>query len=134
MILRSGRVQLVQRGVERGRLARARRARHQNDPVRAADQALELPEVLVGEAQLPQADLDVVLVQHPHDDRLPVVGGDDAHPKVEFLLAHGDLDPAVLGAASLGDVQLGENLDAREDGAQQPSGGLSRSTSTPSIR
>ena len=68
-------------------------------------------------------DLDAVLVQDPHHHRLPMVGGDDTHPKVEFLLAHRDLDAAVLGPAPLGDVELGENLDAREDGAEEPSGG-----------
>ena len=45
-----------------------------------------------------------------------------------------DLDPPVLGAPALGDVDLGQNLDAGEDRPQQPAGGLSRSTSTPSIR
>ena len=51
-----------------------------------------------------------------------MVGGDHADSQVEFLLAHGDLDPPVLGAPSFGDIELGENLDTREDGTQQPSG------------
>ncbi len=34
-----------------------------------------------------------------------------------------DLDPAVLGPAAFGDVHLGQNLDAREQGPQQPAGG-----------
>ncbi len=41
-----GPVQLVQRGVERGRLARAGRARDQDDAVRPADEVVEDLEVL----------------------------------------------------------------------------------------
>ena len=80
-------------------------------------------EVLFGQAQLANAHLDAVLVQQPHDDRLAVVGRDDADAQVEFLLAHGDLDPAVLGASAFGDVEFGQNLDTREDGTQQSPGG-----------
>ena len=34
-----------------------------------------------------------------------------------------DLDPPVLGAAALGDVDFGQNLDTRQDRPQQPLGG-----------
>ena len=71
---------------------------------------------------MPDADLDVVLVQQPHHRRLAVAGGDDADAEIQFFFAHRDLDPAVLGAPSFGDVQLGENLDAGGDGAQQAAG------------
>ena len=54
--------------------------------------------------------------------RLAVVGREHADAQVEFLAADGDLDPAVLGAALLGDVDLRHDLDAGEHGAQQPAG------------
>ena len=75
---------------------------------------------LLRQAQLPDADLDVVLVQEPHHARLAMVGGQHADPQVELLAAGGDLDPAVLAAAAFGDVHLGQNLDAGEQGPQQP--------------
>lgn len=52
-----------------------------------------------------------------------MVGRDHAHPQIEFLLAHRHLDAAVLGSTPLGDVEPRENLDTREDGSKQPSGG-----------
>ena len=52
-----------------------------------------------------------------------MVGRDHADAEVELLVADGDLDAAVLGAAAFGDVDLGENLDTRQEGAQQPPGG-----------
>ncbi len=84
---------------------------------------LDLLVVVVGEAQLPQAHLDAVLVQDPHHHRLAVTGGDHADAQVQLLLAHGDLDPPVLGSPAFGDVEFRENLDAGEDRAEQPSRG-----------
>ena len=72
------------------------------------------------QAELADADLDVVLVQEPHHARLAVVGRQHADPQVELLVAGGDLDAAVLAAAAFGDVHLGQNLDAGEQGPQQP--------------
>ena len=86
------------------------------------------------QAQLADADADIVFVQQSHHDGLTVAGGDHADAQVEFFVAGGQFDPAVLGAASFGDVQFGQDFDAAEQGAQQPAGGLSRSTSTPSMR
>ena len=80
---------------------------------------LNVREVFLRQAELPDADLDVVLVEQPHDARLAVVGRQHADAEVELLVAGGDLDAAVLAAAALGDVHLGENLDAAQQGAEQ---------------
>ena len=117
-----GAVELVERGVERGRLARARRTGDEDDAVGAANQVFELPEIVFGEPQLPDADLDVVFVEDPHHDRLAVVGGQDADAEIVVFAVGGELDPAVLRASAFGDVELGENLDAGEHRPQQAAG------------
>ena len=117
-----GAVELVERGVERGRLARTRGTGDEDDAVGAANQVFELPEIVFGEPQLPDADLDVVFVEDPHHDRLAVVGGQDADAEIVVFAVGGELDPAVLRAAALGDVELGENLDAGEHRPQQAAG------------
>ena len=65
---------------------------------------LEPLPVLVAEPEVAEPDLDVVAVQDPHDDRLSMHGWDDADTQVDVLAGDVDLDPAVLGAAFLGDV------------------------------
>ena len=129
-----GPVELVERGVERGRLARAGRAGHEQDPVGTFDQLLEPGEVLVAEPEVLEPDLDVVAVEDPHDDRLTMAGWYDADPHVDVFAGDQDLDSSVLGPAFLGDVDEAHDLDTADDRAQQPAGALSRSIKTPSIR
>jgi hypothetical protein len=74
------------------------------------------------DSELADADADVVLVEDPHHHRLAVVRRQDAHAEVVVLAVGRELDAAVLRAAPLGDVELGEDLDAREDGAEEPAG------------
>ena len=119
--LRVGPIELVERGVERGRLAGARGAGDENDAVGPADQVLKKAEVLLGEAELADADLDVVFVEHPHHDRLPVVGGQHADAEVVVFAIGRELDASVLRPAAFGDIEFREDLDARKDGTQQPS-------------
>ena len=93
------------------------------------------PVVVFAEAQVPDADLDVVAVENTHDDRLAVVGRQDADAQVEVLAADAGLDPAVLGTPFLGDVDPAHDLEAGDQRAAAAAcGGLSRSISTPSIR
>ncbi len=135
MIFDVGPVQLVERGVERGRLARAGRPGHQQDPVGPLDQLLEPLPVLVAEPQVLEPDLDVVPVQDPHDDRLTMRGWDDADTQVDVLAGDEDLDPAVLGAAFLGDVDRAHDLEAADDRAEEAARVRCRAPcSTPSIR
>ena len=122
--LRVGAVELVERRVERGRLARAGRARHEDDAVGPADQVLELAEFVLGEPELADADADVVLVEDPHHHRLAVVGRQHADAEVVVFAVGGELDAAVLRAAALGDVELGEDLDAGEHRPQETARGI----------
>src|SRR5688500_8744857 len=51
-----------------------------------------------------------------------MVGGNDADAEVELLFPDGHLNPPVLGASALGDIHLRQNLDAGDDGAEEPAG------------
>ena len=115
-----GPVQLVQGGVQGGRLARAGRSGHQEDAVRPFDDRLESLIVLVREAELLDGHLNTVSVQDPHDDRLAVDRRQDADAQVEVLAVDRHLDPAVLGPALFGDVDLAHDLDAGGQRRQQP--------------
>ena len=114
-------VQSVQGSVEGGGFPRSGRSGHEENTIRTLNEAGEVLEVAIAEAELLDPDLDVVFIEKSHNGGLSVVGRDDRDTQVEFFFADGNLDPTVLGAASFGDVHFGENLDPGEDGSEQPS-------------
>ena len=105
----------VERRVECGGLAGAGRAGHQNDPVRAFDQASESAVSLLIHAELGQGEKDIGFVEQTHDDALTEQHGDDRDADVDLPPAHVELDSAVLGDAPLSNVQISQDLDARND-------------------
>ena len=70
-----------------------------------------MPEHLLAEAQLPNPNFDIVLVEQTHDHRLAMIGRNDAHPQVEFFLSNSHLDPTVLRPPTLGNVNFPQNFD-----------------------
>src|SRR2546426_739598 len=115
-----GRVDLVERAVERRRLAGARRPGDEQDPVGALDERLEPPERARREAELLHREEHARAVEEPHDDGLAVHGRDrrdaDVHPSASERHA----DAPVLGQPPLGDVHLCHELDARGHRGLQP--------------
>src|SRR4030095_13745419 len=112
-------IECIQCGIERGRLSRPRRPGNQDNAVGTPDKLGKLLEVIVRQAELANADLNIVFVQDPHDHRLAVVRRDDADAEVQILVAGSNFDAAVLRAAPLGNVHLSQNLDAGNDGPEQ---------------
>ena len=55
-------------------------------------------------------------VEQTHDDALAVESGDGGDAEVDFAAEDLDLDAAVLRETALGDVELGHQLEARDDG------------------
>ena len=110
----------VERGVERGGLAGTGRAGDEEDAVRPVDQALEHGVRRVVHTQLLEREEHVRLVQETHDDALAEEHRDDAHAHVHLTAAHLELDAAVLRDAALGDVEVGEDLDAADDRGLEP--------------
>ncbi len=116
-------VELPDGGVQRVGLAAAGGARDEDHPPRLEDGLLELLDGLLLEPQFGEVEHEVVLVEEPHDDLLAEEGGEDRDAEVDLLGAllqfHLQFDAAVLREALLGDVELGEDLDARDDGVAQ---------------
>ena len=118
------RVEAVQRRVERGGLPGSGRAGHQDHAERHQQPDLEIGQCFGTEAQLGHVELEVPLVEEPHDDLLAEEGRESRDPIVHLLAGHLDLDAAVLGEPALGDVELSHDLDARGDSRLQPKRGL----------
>jgi hypothetical protein len=84
------------------------------------DGPLEVLERLLIEAELRHVELQVRLVEEPHDDLLAPDRGQDGDAEVHLLaLAELQLDAAVLREPALGDVELAHDLDAARDGVLQ---------------
>ena len=110
-----GRVELRQRGVQRGRLARAGRPGDQQDAVRARQQGVEARQVVVLEAHVFEAEADAGAVEHPHHQALAVHRGHRRQAQIEFVALDPRLDAPVLRQPPLGDVEVRQQLDARTD-------------------
>ena len=117
MILSSNVVDRVERGVERGGLAAAGRAGHEDDAVgqlRRSDESLRVrPRV---HAELVDVELDDGAVEHAHDAALAEHRRQDAHAQFDRVAADVEFHAAVLRQTALGDVELGHDLDSRRDG------------------
>ena len=55
-------------------------------------------------------------VEQAHDDAFAVEGGQRGDAQIHFAAQDFDLDAAILRQAALGDVELGHQLQARDDG------------------
>ena len=112
-------VDRLQRGVERGRLARSGRSRDEHDAVGLVDEHVHLRPVVVAQADAIERQLHVAPVEHTHHDALAVHGGEHGDAEIDRIPVDVHLDAAVLGQAALGDVELRQHLDARDDGHRQ---------------
>ena len=106
-------VQDVQAGVERHRLAAAGRAGDEHHAVRPLDRLQQpvLLDLLVAERL--DADLGARRIEDPDHDLLAEQRRQGADPEVDRLVAELQLHAAVLRHALLGDVEAGDDLDAR---------------------
>ena len=109
----------LQGGVQRRGLAAAGRAGDEHHPVRARDEALDAPSIAGAMPSSVEGHGAAAAIEQPqHDDSrrtssAPSRRGDPARAPRD---APGCARPA---AAALGDVQLGEQLDARDDGVME---------------
>ena len=112
-------VNLPQASVKRRRLTGTRRTRHENHTVRQTDQAFELRLVIREEAQLRQAEREVLLIENTHHDRLTKVRRHRAHTKVEFAFGHLNLNTTVLRNTTFRKVHICHQLHTRNNGTLQ---------------
>src|SRR5262249_52400206 len=104
-----------QRAVKRGGLAAAGGAGDQNNPVRAANDRVDVLEDVLAHPNLRQVQQGGGLVQQAHHDPLAVRGGNGGKADVDVAAGELDSDSPILGQALLGDVQLAHHLDAADD-------------------
>jgi hypothetical protein len=100
------RVDLRQRGVQRGGLARTGRAGDQQDAVRTFQHVDETLLEVVGETERGEIEHHRFAIEDTHHHRLAEAGRHGRYAQVEFLALHAQLDAAVLRQAALGDVEL----------------------------
>ena len=107
-------VDCVQRRVERGRLARARRPGDEDGAIGLAVGGLVALEGVGQEAQVGQVEQGRTLVEDPHDHLLAVDGREGGDTKVDGLAGDHARHAPVLGHAALGDVEVGHDLQAAD--------------------
>ena len=107
-----GRVECVQRRVQRRGLPRSGGARHENGPVRlsVSDSVALLDSGQ--EAELGEVQGRARLVEHSKNDLFTVHRRERRHPEVDLAPAGGEGDATVLGNTMLGDVEAGHDLEA----------------------
>ena len=110
-------------GVEGGGLAGAGGAGDEDHAVGGADGLLEVLEGVGVEAELGEVELEGLFIEQAHDGFLPVDGGEGGDAEVDFVGVVAELDAAVLGEAAFGDVEVGHDLDAGDEGGLQALGG-----------
>ena len=109
----SGRRELLQRRVERRRLARAGRPRHEDDAVRMRHHVVPLLLVFLGEAELAVVLDEILRIEDAHDELFAERGRHRREPQLDFVAVRRDrLQPPVLRPAPLHDVHAPEHLDA----------------------
>ena len=111
----------VEGGVQGRRLSRAGGAGDKEDAVGAGDHGVPAGEDIVGHAQVVEAHEDGGLGEESEDDALAEEHGDDADAEVELLHAPAfgavsEGDAPVLGDSFFGDVEVGHDLQAADDG------------------
>ena len=108
-------VGLLQGGVERSGLAGAGGAGDQDDAVAGAEPASEQLQVIRLHAQVLELQVLPLLGQQPQHHRLPEGAGHGGDPHVHFPAGDAGGDTPILGQAAFGDVDAGNELDARSD-------------------
>ncbi|CEE79469.1 conserved hypothetical protein [Xanthomonas citri pv. citri] len=108
-------VELAQRGVQRGGLARTGGPGHQHGAVRLLQHLAELRQEVFGEAELVEVEHHRLAIEQAHDHAFAMRSGHGADAQIQLLALHAQHDAAVLRQAALGDVELGHDLDAADD-------------------
>ena len=117
-ILRCGSLRMRQRGSQRRGLAAAGRAGHQHQAVRGAEVLAHDLLVLLRETELAQLEHALDVLQQADGDGFAVDGRHGGDAQVERAQFDLDAGAAVLRQPPLGDVEAGQYLHARDDGAR----------------
>ena len=115
MIFRSAVLIFDKRGVQRGRFTRTGRPGHENNSMRQVEHAIPHVPIALRHAQMFQPEEGIAAIENAQHDCFAVNHRNDADAQVD--LASGDFQPdtAVLRDALLGDVQMTQDLEARDN-------------------
>lgn len=117
-----GGIDSLQDGVEGGGFSRAGGAGGEEEAVGFADEGLEEASARGIEAEFLGIEQPVVSGEETEDDAFAMDGGHGADADVDAFAAVMDLDVAVLGKEPFGDVHVGHDLDAGDQGGMEVSG------------
>ena len=107
----SGGVELAQRGIKRGGLARSGRAGHQHDAVGFGQRAGQYRCRLIGQAQVREIEPGLVLVEQPQHHALARPAGQRRNAHVDQPPTQAQRDPPVLRHPPLGNIEPCHDLD-----------------------
>ncbi len=107
------RAEFGQRRVQGGCLARAGRAGHEKDAVWTMDHFAQQLEHVPAHAEVWQGKPSRLFVQDAQDDPLSVGRRQCRDADIHFAAADAQWNPAILGNAFLGDIELRHYLDTR---------------------
>src|SRR5580700_6172147 len=111
-------VDALERRIERGGLTAAGGSGDQENAVRQRGEMLHAGQHEVVEAQTAQVvEVAGGTVEQAHDYAFAVEGRQRRDAQIDFAAQNLNLDAAVLRQAALGDIELGHQLQARDDGA-----------------
>ena len=116
------RVDGVDPRVERGRLAGAGRPGDQHHAVGLVDRTVELLEAPLVEPELREVELQRFLVEDSEDRFLAEDRRQGRDAEVDLAVVEAELDAPVLREPALGDVEVGHDLETREDRRLEPLG------------
>ena len=108
--------------VERGRLAGAGRPGDQHHAVGLVDRTVELLEAPLVEPELREVELQRFLVEDSEDRFLAEDRRQGRDAEVDLAVVEAELDAPVLREPALGDVEVGHDLETREDRRLEPLG------------
>src|SRR5258708_2537598 len=111
----------VQRRIQRGGLAAARRSGDQHHAVGFSNVVTEAAQVLIVKTDYVQNQVAKLLahgffIEHAQHGVFTVNGGHDGNAEVDQPVVVLDAEAAVLGHATLGNVEFAHDLDAGDDG------------------
>src|SRR5205823_5180526 len=106
----------IQRTVKRCRLAAAGWAGYQRQSVRLLKNPLKRRQRFGTEAKILHPHLEVLLVENSDDQLFAKQRWHRADAQIDVAAFGDEADAAFLWQASLGDVHLPDNFDARDDG------------------
>jgi hypothetical protein len=103
---------VLEAGVERRRLARARGTGHEDDAVRFLEQLRDLRLGLGIHAQRRKVQPAGLLVEDAHHHAFAMAGWERRHAHVDRAARDPEADTAILRQALLGDVELRHDFDS----------------------